>query len=681
MLASRGAEAGNNAQSGRRGILAMVVRGVVYGSCIFAAAFSATVLATVAMTDAPWAEAVVAAAYGRPANRGDVTAAACRDAVGVGFALGACFGVGLLLCVDLLVYRVEGRWAGRAGGRDGGIWDGALILSRGSPLGGLLKSAARTPEDEGCGVLEAEGTWGRRDNDGGDGGGVGAGRHEEEVGRIMRRVDSGRLSGAENGDVKQRGVLAGWAIPGEVGSFPRGWRQEAELCLPSYSASLWEDSESMDEGRLGRPGRRDGFKGGGDFVGGAAEEGGGGRGGVYKSCSTSAATDITDAAITWEEFMGRGGAEEDGGSPWSDEGRVGKILSRNAGGRGGLAKLFDQCAEEGGGMRDQACGAQLPPLPPYRSSSDVAASLGACASFPRSKEWRSPLRRQAHSLDDLQEAMSESGRCCVPWLPPRPCGHDLQAGGERGPGELPPDLTKSLESIIIGSFDGSLDAADWSPHAPTECSRGDMPFCFRYRDSVTQRSDPEERWDASPDRLMMAAYLDGNQSDGGRSAPAGIHSFRSTPFSPSLLQRSDRQMGKAWGSSSLGSEYLVQKSNKTSHRTILDELELLAEMTREECVYRIECQRKALERMREDDLARKEAFESLKSGVAPSTKVVNRLRQRWGGKRRAKRRERLGLSEPSSWIDDVPLPLRNGCGVRAEPTTAMNLHLERMQGE
>jgi len=109
-----------------------------------------------------------------------------------------------------------------------------------------------------------------------------------------------------------------------------------------------------------------------------------------------------------------------------------------------------------------------------------------------------------------------------------------------------------------------------------------------------------------------------------------------------------------------GSEYHVQKSQ----RTLLDELELLAEMTREECVFRMECQKKAFFNIREEIQSRKIAFDSIKRGQPPLTQAVARLRARWGGKRRAKRRQNLGTHQLANWDDDLPLPVRTGCGLQ-----------------
>eukprot|EP00803_Ostreobium_quekettii_P001268 evm.model.scf_592.1 EVM.evm.TU.scf_592.1 scf_592:2298-4612(+) len=615
----------------------MMAKGLFYGGCIFAAAFSATVLVSVAVTDAPWVEAVVAAAYGRPAGKGSIASGACQDAVGVGFALGTCFGVGLLLCVDLLVYRVEARDVGaREHLADHGLW-----------LQGLWKMSS----NEGLeGGEQDKGRWWGRDGDEGHKGPITAGKAGGGIRRCRNGLRSRRR--AVVGAVKTRTLSEGCAPPymsDPDSDSEGGWRNDADPFSPSDAASLWEDTESTGDER--RPGRPSGDR--------LADDASGGRP-LDLSCSTSAITDTTDVAGTSEEWGGRGGEGQGrrSDSPWSEDGMAGKARPRDP----ILARVFDddlvptdlQGSDES--PQDLAVA--------HRSNSDLVASVrGWGDNVPRAREWRSPARRHGNDVDEVHEVMSESGRCCVPWLP-RACGGEGHPGGERQP-----DLTQSLESIIIGSCDGSLDVGEWSPAAPTECSRVDLPICFRSMDSLTRRTDPEECMDASPERMMMAAYLAGNQSDGGRSAPPEIHSRRSAPCSfrePCVAKKGNARKGAAGGDSHRDSEYIVQKSHKTSRRTILDELELLAEMTREECVYRIACQKEHIHRLRESDASRREAFASLKRGVAPTTKAVNRLRQRWGGKRRAKRREKLGTLQFDPLIDDTPLPVRNGCGVRAD---------------
>eukprot|EP00803_Ostreobium_quekettii_P002054 evm.model.scf_3264.3 EVM.evm.TU.scf_3264.3 scf_3264:11650-13949(-) len=632
--------------------MGMVARGFVCGGGMFAAAFSATVLAVVVVVDAPWVETLVAVAYGRKTDTGYIAADACQDAVRIGFALGVCFGVGLLLCVDLLSCRVEGRWGvdigvqGAGPGCEGG--NGCVLR------GGLWKISGKGGHG---GPLEgAAGVAGSR-------GGSGAAK----IGGGIKRCVNGRLMRcAENGVVKRRGLSEGWAgrrLSDPDSESEGAWGTDADPFSPSDAASLWEDTESTgDERRPGRHSRREGAR---RVPVHALEPGAG----LDRSCSTSAITDTTDVAGTSEDRGARGGGRCSD-SPWSEEGMAGKMRPRDPGGAGGLARLLDDCTDgeelleagEGQGEVRPRGAAEL--MVARRSNSDLVASVRAWEGPQRAKEWRSPARNLLSSIEDIQEEISDAGggRCCVPWLPPRPPVGDGQPGGA-----LPADLMQSLESIIVGSCDGSQDVGDWSPIAPTEGSRAELQLCFRSRGSVSRRTDLDELWDGSPDRMMMAGYLAGNQSDGGRSAPPQVRSHRSSLFAPggpSLLEASGGRKGEATGGTPLDSEYIVQRSHKTSHRTILDELELLAEMDREECVYRIERQKNHMDRLRREEARRREAFANLKKGTAPTTYEVDRLRRRWGVKRRAKCRKKLGMMKSESWIDDMPLPLRNGCGLQ-----------------
>lgn len=79
---------------------------------------------------------------------------------------------------------------------------------------------------------------------------------------------------------------------------------------------------------------------------------------------------------------------------------------------------------------------------------------------------------------------------------------------------------------------------------------------------------------------------------------------------------------------------------KKPRKSWLDELQEGAELRRKECTYRIACQRAIMQSMKETVQASKLAFERLKSGLCPRlTSRVPQLRRRWGGARRAKRRE------------------------------------------
>jgi len=94
-------------------------------------------------------------------------------------------------------------------------------------------------------------------------------------------------------------------------------------------------------------------------------------------------------------------------------------------------------------------------------------------------------------------------------------------------------------------------------------------------------------------------------------------------------------------------------------KTWLDELQEGAELRRKECTYRIACQRAIMQSMKETVQASKLAFERLRSGLCPQlTSRVPQLRQRWGGRRRAKRREEavraVKQDEERLW-EDVPL--------------------------
>lgn len=103
-----------------------------------------------------------------------------------------------------------------------------------------------------------------------------------------------------------------------------------------------------------------------------------------------------------------------------------------------------------------------------------------------------------------------------------------------------------------------------------------------------------------------------------------------------------------------------------TRKTWMDELEERAELRRKECTYRIACQRAIMQRMKEQVQASKLAFERIKSGLCPQITVkLAQLRRRWGGKQRAKRREKLvrarELESEQLW-DDVPLQM-SGCGL------------------
>ena len=56
-------------------------------------------------------------------------------------------------------------------------------------------------------------------------------------------------------------------------------------------------------------------------------------------------------------------------------------------------------------------------------------------------------------------------------------------------------------------------------------------------------------------------------------------------------------------------------------------------------------------------LYRRIAFDNLKKLTPPVTRKIARLRARWGGKRRAKRRRNLQAAQHQEWDDDIPLPV------------------------
>lgn len=94
------------------------------------------------------------------------------------------------------------------------------------------------------------------------------------------------------------------------------------------------------------------------------------------------------------------------------------------------------------------------------------------------------------------------------------------------------------------------------------------------------------------------------------------------------------------------------------HKTILDLLELASELRRREVLYRIDCERKEIQRLRNDVRTRKLEFEQLKSGMSVVTPQVAYLRRRWGSRQRIKCRERLAHikqhEEDDLW-SDIPL--------------------------
>lgn len=101
-------------------------------------------------------------------------------------------------------------------------------------------------------------------------------------------------------------------------------------------------------------------------------------------------------------------------------------------------------------------------------------------------------------------------------------------------------------------------------------------------------------------------------------------------------------------------------------KTWLDELQECAELRRKECTYRIACQRAIMQSMKETVQASKLAFERLKSGLCPqATAKVPELRRRWGGRRRAVRREKIVMAakrnDEELW-EDIPLAT-SACGL------------------
>lgn len=107
-------------------------------------------------------------------------------------------------------------------------------------------------------------------------------------------------------------------------------------------------------------------------------------------------------------------------------------------------------------------------------------------------------------------------------------------------------------------------------------------------------------------------------------------------------------------------------ASKKAKKTWLDELQEGAELRRKECTYRIACQRAIMQSMKETMQASKLAFERLKSGLCPQlTAKVAQLRRRWGGKQRAKRREKLiraTKKDEDELLADIPL-VTSGCGL------------------
>lgn len=92
-------------------------------------------------------------------------------------------------------------------------------------------------------------------------------------------------------------------------------------------------------------------------------------------------------------------------------------------------------------------------------------------------------------------------------------------------------------------------------------------------------------------------------------------------------------------------------------RTLLDVLELRAELRRQEVLDRVAYEEDAMAGIREEVRARKSEFKLLKTGMHTETPGVARLRRRWGSGQRARRRRRVQKrrNEEEELLDDIPL--------------------------
>jgi len=91
--------------------------------------------------------------------------------------------------------------------------------------------------------------------------------------------------------------------------------------------------------------------------------------------------------------------------------------------------------------------------------------------------------------------------------------------------------------------------------------------------------------------------------------------------------------------------------------TLLDVLELRAELRRQEVLERVAYEEDLMAGIREEVRARKSEFKLLKTGMHTETPAVARLRERWGSGLRARRRRLVQTrqNEEEELLDDIPL--------------------------
>lgn len=206
------------------------------------------------------------------------------------------------------------------------------------------------------------------------------------------------------------------------------------------------------------------------------------------------------------------------------------------------------------------------------------------------------------------------------------------------------DATEKTPVLVVG------DRCDsWTPH---RCDHELKEHRFVFGEWCTRP------FSGSLDGLNgylggIALYEDGPLTIGARSAPAecqtpGVLDDNMCPPTPE-------------GRFNLPDDDLSDSDDcffSKEHKTILDLLELASELRRREVLYRIDCERKEIQRLRNDVRTRKLEFEQLKSGMSVVTPQVAYLRRRWGSRQRIKCRERLAHikqhEEDDLW-SDIPL--------------------------
>ncbi|CAD7696796.1 unnamed protein product [Ostreobium quekettii] len=104
-------------------------------------------------------------------------------------------------------------------------------------------------------------------------------------------------------------------------------------------------------------------------------------------------------------------------------------------------------------------------------------------------------------------------------------------------------------------------------------------------------------------------------------------------------------------------ESVSEAGGEPQGRSLLDVLELRAELRRQEVLERVAYEEDVMAGIREEVRARKSEFQLLKTGMHTETPAVARLRRRWGSGQRARRRRRVQKrqNEEEELLDDIPL--------------------------